>query len=173
MRIAPIQVGEIYFSHINVELDTRHLPEGDEAPANVVFDFNNVTIVTKAGMTPLPEGENPGRFLVTLRVQVENKNSKDAEQRFSPYLIDIEAAAQVAVLPGATDMDDKEDLVRVNGTSVLWSAIREQVSSLTARMPAGTVLLPTVNFLDLRKKSLEKGVASTKKSQSKKRLDER
>ena len=43
-------------------------------------------------------------------------------------------------------------VVVVNGTSMLWSAIREQVCTLTARMPAGQLMLPTVNFLDLKRK---------------------
>lgn len=62
----------------------------------------------------------------------------------------------IRVAPGAAVLGDVEDLAVVNGTSLLWSAIREQVSTLTARMPAGMVTLPTVNFQDLRKDQQKK-----------------
>lgn len=39
----------------------------------------------------------------------------------------------------------------VNGASLLWSTIRVQVLSITSRMQAGPVMLPTVHFHDLRK----------------------
>jgi len=42
--------------------------------------------------------------------------------------------------------DDLERLIRVNGSSVLYSAMREFVSLFTSRAPWGAVSLPTVNF---------------------------
>lgn len=42
--------------------------------------------------------------------------------------------------------DDIERLVRVNGSSVLYSAMREFVGLFTSRAPWGAVTLPTVNF---------------------------
>lgn len=57
----------------------------------------------------------------------------------------------VVVPKGAEQLAPPEDLAAVNGTSLLWSAVREQVLSLTSRMPAGPVMLPTMNFYDLKK----------------------
>ena len=54
-----------------------------------------------------------------------------------------------------------EDVVVINGTSLLLSAIRVLVCSLTARLPAGLVMLPTVNFQDLRKDQQKKAVDPT------------
>lgn len=42
--------------------------------------------------------------------------------------------------------DDLERLIRVNGSSVLYSAMREFVALFTSRAPWGAVSLPTVNF---------------------------
>ena len=67
-------------------------------------------------------------------------------------MVDIEAGALIQPLPSAEVIADIENIVVVNGTSMLWSAIREQVCTLTARMPAGQLMLPTVNFLDLKRK---------------------
>lgn len=42
--------------------------------------------------------------------------------------------------------DNLERLIRVNGASVLYSAMREFVALFTSRAPWGAVKLPTVNF---------------------------
>ena len=86
---------------------------------------------------------------------IDNQAAGEGSVRFSPYLVDIEAGALVHALPGAEALGDIEDLVVVNGTSMLWSAIREQVCNLTARMPAGQIMLPTVNFHDLKRQNRE------------------
>lgn len=153
MKIAPIQIGLISFRRVSVELDERHLPENTQAPSDVVFDFDNVIIGTNVGLSPTEDDGRPGKnFFLILQVKVENKPSGNKDTRFSPYRLDIEAGASVKALPGAEALGDVNDLVVVNGTGLLWSAIREQVTNLTARMPAGAVTLPTVNFRDLRKK---------------------
>lgn len=160
MKIAPIQLGLISFRRVSVELDERDLPENTAAPTDVVFDFENVIIGTHVGLSPMEDDDRPGKnFFLILQVKVENKPSKEKDTRFSPYRLDIEAGASVKALPGAEALGDINDLVAVNGTGLLWSAIREQVTSLTARMPAGPVILPTVNFRDLRQKKADAGVA--------------
>lgn len=154
MKIAPIQIGLISFRRVSVELDEKRLPEDPATPPDVVFDFEKVAIATNVGLSPLEDdGEPCKQFFLILHVKVENKPSKDKDTRFSPYVLDVEAGATVKVLLGAEALGDIRDIVAVNGTGLLWSAIREQVSSLTARMPAGPVTLPTVNFRDLRKRS--------------------
>ena len=50
-------------------------------------------------------------------------------------------------------MADPEDLAAVNGASMLWSAVREQVLTITSRMRAGPVVLPSVHFHDLKKQT--------------------
>lgn len=71
----------------------------------------------------------------------------------SPYKIDVVAQAIVLIIKGAEKLDAPENLATVNGASLIWSAIRDQVLTLTSRMPAGPVMLPTVSFHDLRNES--------------------
>lgn len=154
MRVAPIQVGPIFFRRLSVELDEKHLPKAPPADSPPLPDFENVAIATHVSVAPLEHGSEPGHhFLLFLRVQVENKQADDPATRYSPYRVDIESGAAVKALSGAEVLGDLQDIVAVNGTGLLWSAIREQVSTLTARMPAGPVTLPTVNFRDLRKQT--------------------
>lgn len=54
------------------------------------------------------------------------------------------AAEGVFLVPKSAEQqpEDAEDLAVVNGASMLWSAVREQVSMLTSRMRAGPVVRP-------------------------------
>lgn len=151
MKAAPIQLSQISFRRVSVEMDAARIPADGTPPSDVAFDFDKVTVQTHVSFTPVPEVKEPGSsFFLTLRVVVDNEPTDDTEARFSPYLVDIEAGAQVRAIPGSEVLGDVEDLVVVNGTSLLWSAVRELVCTLTARMPAGLVMLPTVNFHDLK-----------------------
>lgn len=153
MKAAPIQMNQLSFRRVSVELDVKRFEEGGYEKAIGSFDFENVVIATHVGFAPMEEGATPQRsFLLTLQVVINNQEDESGETtRFSPYLVDIEAGAVIRVAAGAEALGHIEDLAIVNGTSLLWSAIREQVCSLTARMPAGLATLPTVNFHDLRK----------------------
>lgn len=158
MKTAPIQLSQITFRRVSVELDAARIPEDGSTPKDVSFDLERVNIATHVSFSPTDESEGPGTaFFLALRVVIDNQASDEVGLRFSPYLVDVEAGAVVRALPGAEVLGDIQDLVVVNGTSLLWSAIREQICTLTARMPAGQIMLPTVNFHDLKKQNREKG----------------
>jgi len=110
-------------------------------------------IATGFGIDTLAIDAEPGlHYMVSLQVQVDNVAVLEAnDQRFAPYLLDLEAAGVVTVPPGAEKLAPPEDLAAVNGAALLWSAIREQVLALTSRMPAGPAMLPTVHFHDLKR----------------------
>ncbi len=61
--------------------------------------------------------------------------------------------------------DNLEHLIRVNGSSVLYSAMREFVTLFTSRAPWGPVTLPTVNFRLLEAEEVNEEV-SVNESQS-------
>ena len=157
MRTAPIQLSQLSFRRVSVEIDADRIAEDGSPREDVSFDFDGVNIATHVNFSPEDEFTSAGTaFFLALRVVIDNQASEETNLRFSPYLVDIEAGAVVRALPGAEVLGDIQDLVVVNGTSMLWSAIREQVCNLTARMPAGQVMLPTVNFHDLKKQNREK-----------------
>lgn len=168
MRTAPIQLSQISFRRVSVELDAARIPEDGSTPKDVSFNLDGVNIATHVSFSPADESEMPGTALfLALRVVIDNQAAGEEGARFSPYLVDIEAGALVHALPGAESLGDIEDLVVVNGTSMLWSAIREQVCSLTARMPAGQVMLPTVNFHDLKRQNREQEQAKSPEAKPK------
>lgn len=154
MKPAPIQLLQVMFTKVSVELDERYAPEDPPNPFTSIFVFDGVEISTECGIGELDANHERGRlYLVTLRVLINNHAEPSAlERKFSPYLIDVGARGVVVVLKGAERLAPPEDLAAVNGTSLLWSAVREQVLSLTSRMQAGPVTLPSMNFHDLKQK---------------------
>src|SRR3546814_590361 len=153
MKASPIQLQQLSFRRVNVEFDVERHNAGELDLVDKSLAFDNVRIATHVGLAPMDQEEEPGkRFLLTLQVVIDNKIPEDGStSKPSPYLIDIEVGAVILVAKGAEALGDMEDIVVVNGTSLLWSAIREQVCNLTARMPLGLATLPTVHFQDLRK----------------------
>lgn len=170
MRTAPIQLSQISFRRVSVEVDAARIPGDGSTPKDVSFDLDRVNIATEVSHFPTEETGTSGTPLfLTLRVVIDNQPSDEIDLRFSPYLVDIEAGAVVRALPGAEVLGDIQDLIVVNGTSLLWSAIREQVCALTARMPAGQVMLPTVNFHDLKRQGREQDAQAKAKAPDAKR----
>ena len=164
MKASPIQLLQLMFKHVKVELDPEHLPAEVPNPLTSVFTFDGVGVHSEVGIgEPDPDHEKGTLFFVGLRVVVDNvPDPERLEQKFAPYKVDVAAEGVFLVPKGAEQSGDAEDLAAVNGASMLWSAVREQVSMLTSRMRAGPVVLPTVQFHDLKRhgKTDQQGVAT-------------
>ena len=161
MKPSPIQLLRLTFKRVNVALDPVHLPPEIPNPLEAVFTFDGVSIHTEVGIGEAVPQDNGQLFFLELKVVVDNLTQPEAvNQKYSPYTIDIAAEGVVLVPKGAEKLGPPEDLAIVNGTSLLWSAIREQVLSLTARMRAGPVMLPTVHFHDLKQKPAQESIAA-------------
>lgn len=147
-----IQLLQLTFKRVHVEIDPVHAPPEPHNPMTTVFVFDGVSITTEIGLAELDmEHERGPMYLVSLQLLIDNQPSaSEPDRKFSPYLIDIEAAAIILLPTGSENLGLPHDLVSVNGAALLWSAIREQLLTLTSRMPAGPVMLPTVHFHDLK-----------------------
>ena len=165
MKASPVQLLQLMFKHVKVEIDPEHLPAEVPNPLTSVFTFDGVGVHSEVGIgEPDPDHEQGTLFFVGLRVVVDNvPDPERLEQKFAPYKVDV-AAEGVFLVPKSAEQqpEDAEDLAVVNGASMLWSAVREQVSMLTSRMRAGPVVLPTVQFHDLKRhgKTDQQGVAT-------------
>jgi hypothetical protein len=152
MKASPIQLLRLTFKHVSVSLDQDHLPPEIPNPLEAVFTFDGVGIHTEVGIGEADPQDNGRLYFLELKVVVDNATQPEATNpKYSPYRIDIATEGVVLVPNGAEKVGPPEDLAIVNGTSLLWSAVREQVLSLTARMRAGPVMLPTVHFHDLKR----------------------
>ena len=157
MNIAPIQMVDLAFRKLSVEVEFDLVPAVNETrDAHALLE--GVALKTQVSCTSLDQEDHRGTpHFVTLRVQIDNeRRDGEPEQRMSPYLMDVEAGAVIILARGAERLGNPEDLIAVNGPALIWGAIREQVATMTARMPAGTAMLPSVNFHDLKKSNREK-----------------
>lgn len=64
-----------------------------------------------------------------------------------PYIFDV---SMIGFVSGAKLPEEKrQDLCLVNGTSLLYGALRDEILRLTSRMGNGPLLLPTAQFHEL------------------------
>jgi preprotein translocase subunit SecB len=106
------------------------------------FDFEGVNISTEINSAvPQEQVDAPRNFMITLRFSVLNETGKQC-----PYKIDLVAQGWFE-LAESIAQEKREELVRINGASLLLGAMRELVLQLTARSGFGPLLLPTLRFL--------------------------
>ena len=155
MKPSPVQLMQLMFKHVKVELDPTHLPAEVPNPLTSVFTFDGVSLQSEVGIGESdPHHERGTVFFVELRVVVDNEPNPDIKgQKYAPYKVDVAVEGVVLLPKGAEKLGDAEDLAAVNGASILWSAVREQVLTITSRMRAGPVVLPSVHFHDLKKRN--------------------
>lgn len=87
-----------------------------------------------------PKQDEPRSWQITLRIALNA-----APDRNSPYSFLVEMIGFVHVAESVNE-ENIERLVRINGTSLVFSAAREIVRAVTSRGPFRPVLLPTVTF---------------------------
>lgn len=142
VEMSPLQLKQLIFGRIYVEaVDASRLPDDVWAPS---FDMTGVLIQSQINVIPKNSEEKDSKqFVVVVAFKVSNP---DDDTAIAPYNIDMEAQALFEI--GAMDDEKKcENLVRVNGASIIIGAIREQVTQLTARSVYGPLTLPTLRIL--------------------------
>lgn len=153
MKASPVQLMQLMFKHVRVDFDPEHQAPQVINPLTEVFTFEGVSLYSEVGIGEADMNHERGRvYVVELRAVVDNApNPEVTNQRFAPYKIDVAAEGLILIPKGAEQVGDPEDLAAVNGASMLWGAIREQVTTITSRMRAGPVVMPSMNFHDLKK----------------------
>jgi hypothetical protein len=152
MKASPVQMLQLFFKKVDVEFDPLHAPDEVPNPLTNVFTFDGVSLNTEVTLSEADLNHERGPlYAVSVRLMIQNEADESSTVKFSPYKINVAADALILVVKGAEKLNPPEDLATVNGASLLWSAIREQVLNITSRMQAGPVMLPTVHFHDLKK----------------------
>lgn len=135
--LSPLQMERLFFTKVHVEVNKKADPS---IPAPN-FEFDNVPVITEiASGVKSGQEENPTNFIVKVRLAILNKE-KEAKQ--APYTIDVEAQA-VFYLDPEFSADKRDELVHINGSSMIIGAIRETVTQLTSRSVLGSFVLPSL-----------------------------
>lgn len=131
---SPLQLEHYFFERMqcvakpNIELeDVQAWQQADSSRFNLAVE-----------LATDPESERHWQVSVDFRTNEDYPAPAPYELRFK--------AIGFFVVDEDFEHDDIERLIRVNGSSVLYSAMREFVSLFTSRAPWGAVMLPTINF---------------------------
>lgn len=146
VELSPLQMKQLIYTKVRVELSTG-LDEAEQywAPN---FDLDGVEFLTEVTTAyPEEQADDPKNFMVALRFAILNE--AEGKKR-APYTIDIHAQAWFELKPGLP-VEKREDIVRVNGASMLLGSMREVISQLTARSGFGPLIVPTLRFLPEKK----------------------
>jgi len=131
---SPLQLESYFFERMhcvaNADITTEEIEDWHRA------DDSRFGLRVELGTNPDTERE--------WQVAVDFYTSPDYDKK-SPYELHFKVIGFFQV-DEAFEHDNLERLVRVNGSSVLYSAMREFVALFTSRAPWGPVQLPTVNF---------------------------
>lgn len=152
MNHSPLQLRHLLFQKVLVELNEQY--SGEELEDNVIdvtdFSFDGVTMNTQINVDRRDkESPDPRLFGVFYALRVANKDGKQC-----PYSFECAVSGLFEVV-GNVPKEERETFVAVNGTTLLFGAVREQIANITARSANGMLLLPTVNFLDLKKPKIK------------------
>ena len=129
--LSPLQLKGHRFTSLELHSHPKGLSQGA------------VEVSTQLGWARLAESPNDWR--VTLRVSFGPADPKTP----APYHGTTEIVGLFTVDP-AWPAAKTEELVRVNGASLLYGAIRETLLTLTTRATHGEFLMPTLSFIETK-----------------------
>lgn len=148
MRPSPLQLNQLFFEKFLIELNGK-LVEDSFRPTfqSGTEEFEGVNLVSGVDSFPADKSMLGCDYLVRLRFAIPNDKGTPCR-----YTLDATVVGAFTVTSDKIPEAERENFVLVNGASLLYGAIREQVAMFSARSLPGPMLLPTVNFLDLKTK---------------------
>jgi preprotein translocase subunit SecB len=137
MKHSPLQLRHLLFQKVLVEVNDEFATGELEAGANDAtgFSFDGVTMDTRIDVDGRDkESADPRVFGVFYALRVANKEGKQC-----PYSFECVVSGLFEVV-GNVPKEERETFVAVNGTTLLFGAVREQIANLTARSFHGMLL---------------------------------
>lgn len=110
--------------------------------------FSNADFESSVEFGQAERGDEAPNYLWGIKLRLRGEPKEGAS---FPYRFDVSV---IGFLNGEGLVEEKhtrQDLVLVNGTSLLYGVLRDEVLRLTSRMRHGALLLPTASFHSLAK----------------------
>ena len=120
----PVQLEAVVFTKVSVVAVPEHEPNGE---ALAIAPQNRIEVT--------PDDQRPNMFVVSMTTIMNPESSKEA-----PYNIDVNCTAVLRVAE-SLDANEARKAATITGHSVVYGAIRECVTWLTARQPYGPLVL--------------------------------
>jgi preprotein translocase subunit SecB len=134
MKPSPLQLSGLEFIRVHVEVDLDSpCKRADE------FDFDGRQLAWSI---------DHGREATddTWWVAVGFATNQGDDEPRCPYLVDVQAIGVFSVSE-RMQPDRHEKLVYENGAAIIYSAIREMITNVTARSMAGPLVIPSPTFM--------------------------
>jgi preprotein translocase subunit SecB len=143
--LSPLQLKNQIFT--DVKVTSQHLTETD------MLGGMETAVEFRSQADP----NNNRLWQIIVRVHMRGSGNIKA-----PYVGTVECVGGFEVVPEWPE-NKIEQLVSVNGTSLLYSSIRDMVCNITARGPWGSIMLPTQSFIEAYEAG-KKAAAAAKKA---------
>ncbi len=141
MQASRLQLQHYNLTHVHVE----PIAEAPSPELGAYADFDNAELSTETELSGIDGPDSRPKHVVGLTVDAKPKDGRPFPYRFTVGLIGVFDGNE---LPP----EHRDELVYVNGTSMLYGVAREVLLSLTSRCVQGPVLLPSVQFTELAEK---------------------
>lgn len=145
MQLSPLQLLEYVFDGVSVQPVKGYQPDPDVSP-NLVFFPGKLSLSAQVGIDLLAEESKYSDYGISLALKVGPKSDE-----LAPYEVNVTVKGLVRMHLTQAEGQAEERRVRalVNGVSLLYGAVRDQVMTITSRSVHGPFLLPSVSFADL------------------------
>jgi len=135
MKAAQIELTNYFVS--DLQFTANHGFDAEKPSTIAIEDLQATSQAT-------PKEDDPRSWQITLRIALNAPVERNA-----PYSFTVEIIGFIHVADSVKD-DRIERFVRINGTSLIFSAAREIVRAVTSRGPFKALLLPTVTFWEAK-----------------------
>ncbi len=149
MKISPLQL-ERYFA------TDFHFTANRQFDAEKPLEITDGQFSVQANV--LHNKEETRKWQITLQIKYQPAASANAPHSFS---LEIVGFFEVA---SAFPEDKTDQMVRINGASMLYGIAREIVRDLTSRGPHAAMMLPSVSFFEPAKKAMSPGTITQSKT---------
>lgn len=146
MKPAPIQLTDYFLTDLHLSANPKFDPK-QESP----MQFSDYKVEVEANLS----GEEKHTWHLSLKLQFQPPADANVPYRFSADIVGF-----FFVHPDVP-ADRIETLVKTNGSSMLFGALREIIRDATARGPFPALILPATSFYEPQDKKLAEGENKT------------
>lgn len=142
MQLSPLQLHHYHIVAISIASNDDWLPEDSAALNGNYPNYQNTTMGLEVELGE-PETPDPKDFIIKMHLTLDAKDGLKY-----PYAIDITLEGSFTIAHDG-ELEERKKLVLVNGCSMLYGAMREQILFLTARSKNGPAMVPSMNLRSL------------------------
>ncbi len=144
MKSSQLSVDKVEF--VDIKVSTNQKYDGDlSALCQLEYEFKGTRFVRSTNLSyDQNAAEDPRYFIFGIKL---NLLQKDQDEDISlPYEVEIHARVYMRYKTDRLQGEERFRAVRATGYGILYGAIREMVSNLTARAQHGIWFLPAADF---------------------------